>query len=91
MVVSHDSGFLDAVCTDIVHYEKDKKLKHYKVWAAPHAKHCICPTSVQQAILCSADSAQCVSQLMASNMSVRCILAAIKYLPAQHKPMVRTV
>ena len=31
MVVSHDSGFLDAVCTDIVHYEKDKKLKHYKV------------------------------------------------------------
>jgi hypothetical protein len=34
MVVSHDSGFLDAVCTDIVHYEKDKKLKHYKVRAA---------------------------------------------------------
>ena len=35
VVVSHDSGFLDAVCTDIVHYEKDKKLKHYKVLAAP--------------------------------------------------------
>jgi hypothetical protein len=31
VVVSHDSGFLDAVCTDIIHYEKDKKLKHYKV------------------------------------------------------------
>lgn len=29
MVVSHDSGFLDAVCTDILHYEK-LKLKHYK-------------------------------------------------------------
>ncbi len=30
MVVSHDSGFLDAVCTDIIHYE-DCKLKRYRV------------------------------------------------------------
>ena len=28
MIVSHDSGFLDAVCTDIIHYEK-RKLVHY--------------------------------------------------------------
>ncbi len=30
MVVSHDSGFLDTVCTDIIHYE-DCKLKRYRV------------------------------------------------------------
>ena len=29
-IVSHDSGFLDAVCTDIIHYE-DLKLKRYRV------------------------------------------------------------
>jgi elongation factor 3 len=29
LVVSHDSGFLDAVCTDIIHYE-NKKLVYYK-------------------------------------------------------------
>ncbi|PWN50647.1 putative mrna export factor elf1 [Violaceomyces palustris] len=29
LIVSHDSGFLDNVCTDIIHYEK-KKLKYYK-------------------------------------------------------------
>ncbi|KAK8864159.1 hypothetical protein IAR55_001405 [Kwoniella newhampshirensis] len=29
MVVSHDSGFLDNVCTDIIHYE-EKKLVYYK-------------------------------------------------------------
>ncbi|KAI5809911.1 mRNA-nucleus export ATPase [Peziza echinospora] len=28
LIVSHDSGFLDEVCTDIIHYEK-KKLVHY--------------------------------------------------------------
>jgi elongation factor 3 len=28
MIVSHDSGFLDAVCTDIIHYE-NRKLVHY--------------------------------------------------------------
>ncbi|KAL2426973.1 [NU+] prion formation protein 1 [Exophiala dermatitidis] len=28
LIVSHDSGFLDAVCTDIYHYEQ-KKLVHY--------------------------------------------------------------
>ncbi|KIV94405.1 hypothetical protein PV10_02173 [Exophiala mesophila] len=28
LIVSHDSGFLDAVCTDILHYEQ-KKLVHY--------------------------------------------------------------
>lgn len=31
MVVSHDSGFLDHVCTGIIHYE-NRKLKHYKVY-----------------------------------------------------------
>jgi len=30
MIVSHDSGFLDKVCTDIIHYEKNFKLKRYK-------------------------------------------------------------
>ena len=30
LIVSHDSGFLDAVCTDIYHYEPGKKLKNYK-------------------------------------------------------------
>lgn len=30
MVVSHDSGFLDHVCTGIIHYE-NRKLKHYQV------------------------------------------------------------
>lgn len=29
MIVSHDSGFLDAVCTDIIHYE-GLKLKRYR-------------------------------------------------------------
>lgn len=29
MIVSHDSGFLDNVCTDIIHYEQ-RKLKRYK-------------------------------------------------------------
>lgn len=29
MIVSHDSGFLDNVCTDIIHYE-NRKLKQYK-------------------------------------------------------------
>ena len=29
LIVSHDSGFLDEVCTDIYHYES-KKLVHYK-------------------------------------------------------------
>lgn len=29
LIVSHDSGFLDEVCTDIYHYE-NKKLVHYK-------------------------------------------------------------
>ncbi len=32
MVVSHDSGFLDHVCTGIIHYE-NRKLKHYRVSA----------------------------------------------------------
>lgn len=34
MVVSHDSGFLDNVCTGIIHYE-NRKLKHYVV-CLPH-------------------------------------------------------
>lgn len=29
LIVSHDSGFLDTVCTDIIHYES-KKLVYYK-------------------------------------------------------------
>lgn len=29
VIVSHDSGFLDHVCTDIIHYER-KKLKYYR-------------------------------------------------------------
>ena len=29
VTVSHDSGFLDNICTDIIHYEK-KKLRYYK-------------------------------------------------------------
>jgi len=28
MIVSHDSGFLDNVCTDIMHYE-NKKIAYY--------------------------------------------------------------
>lgn len=36
MVVSHDSGFLDAICTDIIHYET-KQLVYYKyVVERPH-------------------------------------------------------
>ena len=30
MVVSHDSGFLDKVCTGIIHYESNFKLKKYR-------------------------------------------------------------
>lgn len=29
MIVSHDSGFLDNVCTHIIHYE-NRKLRRYK-------------------------------------------------------------
>lgn len=30
IIVSHDSSFLDNVCTDIIHYE-DRKLRRYAV------------------------------------------------------------
>lgn len=30
LIVSHDSGFLDEVTTDIYHYEPNKKLAHYR-------------------------------------------------------------
>ncbi|KAI8081491.1 armadillo-type protein [Halteromyces radiatus] len=30
MIVSHDSGFLDHVCSDIIHYEANYKLKRYR-------------------------------------------------------------
>ena len=30
MIVSHDSGFLDAVCSNIIHYE-GRKLRLYRV------------------------------------------------------------
>lgn len=29
IIVSHDSGFLDYVCTDIIHYE-NRKLRRYR-------------------------------------------------------------
>lgn len=29
IIVSHDSGFLEAVCTDILHYTPNRKLAHY--------------------------------------------------------------
>ncbi|KAK0612452.1 P-loop containing nucleoside triphosphate hydrolase protein [Bombardia bombarda] len=44
LIVSHDSGFLDNVTTDIYHYEPNKKLGHYRgnlaafVEARPEAK-----------------------------------------------------
>ncbi len=51
MIVSHDSGFLDNVCTDIIDY-CNRKLTLYKVRAAcprrrlallePHLQCCIC-------------------------------------------------
>lgn len=31
MIVSHDSSFLDNVCTHIIHYEQNRKLKQYRV------------------------------------------------------------
>ncbi|KAI9016804.1 P-loop containing nucleoside triphosphate hydrolase protein [Hyaloraphidium curvatum] len=30
LTVSHDTNFLDTVLTDVLHYEKNKKLKHYR-------------------------------------------------------------
>lgn len=30
LIVSHDTSFLDAICTDIIHYEKNRKLKRYR-------------------------------------------------------------
>ena len=30
LIVSHEPSFINAVCTDIVHYESNKKLKRYK-------------------------------------------------------------
>ena len=39
MIVSHDSGFLDHVCTDIIHYE-DRKLKRYRVRTGPLKHPC---------------------------------------------------
>jgi elongation factor 3 len=30
MIISHDSGFLDRVTTNIIHYEDNRKLKNYK-------------------------------------------------------------
>ena len=44
VIVSHDSGFLDRVCTHITHFEKNRKLKTYRgnlsefVKARPEAK-----------------------------------------------------
>ena len=50
MIVSHDSGFLDNVCTDIIHYE-DRKLKRYRVrsWAlASRSAEHLYPCNVDQ-------------------------------------------
>jgi len=49
MIVSHDSGFLDNVCTDIIHYE-DRKLKRYRVRTPLSRARAGCnpATSVQQ-------------------------------------------
>ncbi|KAI8907225.1 P-loop containing nucleoside triphosphate hydrolase protein [Gorgonomyces haynaldii] len=30
LIVSHDSSFLDNACTNVIHYEKNRKLKSYK-------------------------------------------------------------
>ena len=30
LIVSHEPSFIDAVCTDVIHYEKNKKLKKFK-------------------------------------------------------------
>jgi elongation factor 3 len=45
LIVSHDSGFLDEVCTDIIHYE-NKKLVYYKGNLAEYAH----PTRLPRAI-----------------------------------------
>lgn len=39
LIVSHDSGFLDEVTTDIYHYEPGKKLAHYKGNLATFVDH----------------------------------------------------
>lgn len=39
LIVSHDSGFLDEVTTDIYHYEPGKKLAHYKGNLATFVSH----------------------------------------------------
>jgi elongation factor 3 len=39
MIVSHDSAFLDAVCTDILHYE-GRKLKRYRGNISEFVKVC---------------------------------------------------
>ncbi|ORX99938.1 hypothetical protein K493DRAFT_323797 [Basidiobolus meristosporus CBS 931.73] len=38
IIVSHDSGFLDSVCTNIIHYES-RKLKNYKGNLSEFVKH----------------------------------------------------
>ncbi len=30
VIISHDSGFLDRVTTNIIHYEDNRKLRNYK-------------------------------------------------------------
>jgi elongation factor 3 len=45
LIVSHEPAFLNAVCTDIIHYEANKKLKKYKgnlndfIKVVPEAKY----------------------------------------------------
>jgi elongation factor 3 len=39
LIVSHDSGFLDNVCTGIIHYEKNLKLRKYRGNLSELVKH----------------------------------------------------
>ena len=57
MVVSHDSGFLDNVCTGIIHYE-NRKLKHYRV-SFPFGARLLsgCPCAVSTVCLLCLDTA----------------------------------
>lgn len=66
MVVSHDSGFLDHVCTGIIHYE-NRKLKHYRV--------CFC--SVQP---CVAFCLNPLLRNLQVESSIGCVLACLKFV-----------
>lgn len=58
IIVSHDSGFLDRVCSDIIHYA-NRKLKVYKgnlsafVAAVPEAQSYYALEATEQVCVCS--------------------------------------